>query len=325
MLVATRDPMHSPGTHDGAQHPRPTASHATRFVAAMQIFGSVMAIPVGLGTAYSLYRANFSVDTTCQALRANIISMIDKKIDATARRMLVRHDVETFERTCGGVDPDAEAAFKSLLAAEPPVRHVEAPVRADAAKRVEPPKAEARAEPKEVHKPDLRAAVPAEPVRDRNEAVREPARDMPKETAKEPVKEPVRETKETAKDTIKETIRAAEAPAQQADARWLDAVRGALVAHEKPVAAGAAADATVSRGAPPHPLALPPPPIAAAPLATAPALPPPTQVAEPVRATAAASADPDRPVPPASIPDETGPKPTGWISHVPFVGQVLAK
>src|SRR3569833_4347327 len=163
MLVATRDPMHSPGTHDGAPHPRPTASHATRFVAAMQIFGSVMAIPVGLGTAYSLYRTNFSVDTTCQALRANIISMIDKKIDATARRMLVRHDVETFENTCGAVDPDAEAAFKTLLAAEPPAHLVAAPAKAEPVKRVEASKAEPKIEPKiepkaelakDVHKPD---------------------------------------------------------------------------------------------------------------------------------------------------------------------------
>ena len=124
MLVATRDPMPSPGVHDGASRPPhgQKASHTTRLVAAMQIAGSVLAIPVGLGSAYSIYRANFSVDTTCQTLRANIISMIDKKIDATARRMLVRHDVETFEKTCGGVDPDAEAAFKTLLAAdkEPP-------------------------------------------------------------------------------------------------------------------------------------------------------------------------------------------------------------
>jgi len=314
MLVATRDPMHSPGTHDDAPRPRPTASHATRFVAAMQIFGSVMAIPVGLGTAYSLYRTNFSVDTTCQALRANIISMIDKKIDATARRMLVRHDVETFENTCGAVDPDAASAFKTLLAAEPPARPVAAPVKAEATKRVaEPPKAEARAEPKDVRKPDLRAAVPAEPVKERKEAVREPVKETPKEIAKEPVKEVAKA--------------ATEAPAQQSDARWLDAVRGALVAHEaKAATADAAIDASATRGAPPHPLALPPPPIAAVPVATAPALPPPTQVADPARAEASAMrSDPDRPVPPGSIPDENAPKPTGWVSHVPFVGQVLAK
>ena len=30
--------------------------------------------------------------------------------------MLVRRDVEEFEKTCAAVDPDATAAFKSLLA-----------------------------------------------------------------------------------------------------------------------------------------------------------------------------------------------------------------
>jgi hypothetical protein len=319
MLVATRDPMHSPGSPDGSSRPHqaPMAPRSTRVMAAMQIAGSVLAIPVGLGSAYSLYRANFSVDTTCQALRANIISMIDKKIDATARRMLVRHDVETFETTCGGVDPDAEAAFKTLLA-EPAVTAVTAAH----PKRVDVPKAEVRAEPKhepaiEVHKPDLRLAVPAE-------SVREPA----KERSKEAVRERAVETpKEGAKESAKAV--AAEVSAQQhdvaTDARWLDAVRGALVAHEKPMPAEAAADAAVSRGAPPHPLALPPAPLAAAPIAAAPILPAPTQVSEPVHAAASAPVDADRLVPPASIPEQTGPKPTGWISHVPFVGQVLAK
>jgi hypothetical protein len=81
----------------------------------------------------------------------------------------------------------------------------------------------------------------------------------------------------------------------------------------------------VIRGAPPHPLALPPPPVPAAPVATAPALPPATQVSDPTAVAAAPPADPDRLVPPAAIPDQSGPKPTGWLSHVPFVGQVLAK
>jgi hypothetical protein len=250
--------------------------------------------------------------------------MIDKKIDATARRMLVRHDVETFEKTCGGVDPDAEAAFKTLLA-EPvvPVKRIEAP----AVKRAEPAKAEVRTEPKaepakDVRKLELRAAVPAEPAKERvKEIAREPVKETPKPVAKEVAREPAQAT---------------EAAAQQhdpaTDAQWLDAVRGALVAHEKPAATEAAADAVVTRGAPPHPLAVPPPPIAAAPaagapVAIAPALPPPTQVADPVRANAAppADSDPDRLVPPASIPEQTGPKPTGWLSKVPFVGQALAR
>lgn len=337
MLVATRDPVPSPGAHEHPSRPH-QAPRSTRFMTAMQIAGSVLAIPVGLGSAYSVYRANFSVDTTCQTLRANIIAMIDKKIDATARRMLVRHDVETFENTCATVDPDAAAAFKTLLA-EPPA-HVAAP----AAKRVGPkaePKAEAKSEVKsdakteparDVRKPELRTAVRAEPAR-------EPAKPRSRE-AREPVKE-------SAKAPARETNKAAEAAAEQhdaaTDARWLDAVRGALVAHEK--TADAPAGPTPVRGAPPHPLAVMPaapaaPAAEAAPasapaapaaeptaVATAPALPPPTQVAEPAPPDAdmGQPANPDRPVPPASIPEPSGPKPDGWLSKVPFVGQVLAK
>jgi hypothetical protein len=59
-------------------------------------------------------------------------------------------------------------------------------------------------------------------------------------------------------------------------------------------------------------------------------LPPPTQVSEPAGpapadAAMARPADPDRPVPPAPIPEPDGAQPTGWLSKVPFVGQVLAK
>ena len=149
MLVATRDPLPAPGAHDGSSRPPhvPVHSRSSRIMTAMQIAGSVLAIPVGLASAYSVYRANFSTDTTCQTLRANIISMLDRKLDPTTQRMLVRHDVETFEKTCGGVDPDAEAAFRTLLAigkgapanVAAPVKHVEAPARVE-------PKA-AKAEP----------------------------------------------------------------------------------------------------------------------------------------------------------------------------------
>ena len=94
----------------------------------LQVVGSLLAIPVGLASGYSIYRANFSVETTCQSLRANIVSMIDKSVDAGTRRMLVRRDVETFEQTCGTVDPDATAAFKALLAADKPAAAGCAPV-----------------------------------------------------------------------------------------------------------------------------------------------------------------------------------------------------
>ena len=345
MLVATRDPMPSPGVHDGSSRPPhiPAHSRSSRFMTAMQIAGSVLAIPVGLASAYSVYRANFSVETTCQTLRGNIISMLDRKLDPTTQRMLVRHDVETFEKTCRGVDPDAEAAFKALLAAgngvtahvTAPVKHVEIPARID-------PKA-AKAQPAhEAAKLELRAAVPAEPVKEHaREAAREPAKITPKEAVKDTSRAPAKDIAKDAKAEVKEQGKpAAEIAALQphdpaTDAQWVDAVRSALTAHPPEQAPEAA---SAARGAPPHPLGeiASAPPTARAPVAVvpaadaAPALPPPTQVGDPDRTVAAATpaasaAKSDHPVPPGSIPDQDGPAPNGWLSKVPFVGQVLAK
>jgi hypothetical protein len=117
MLTATRDPFH-PGAPNAPLPRHDAASRLTRTFTVLQVVGSLLAIPIGLASAYSIYRANFSVETTCQSLRANIVTMLDKGVNATTRRMLVRRDVEAFERSCGAVDPDATTAFKALLAAD---------------------------------------------------------------------------------------------------------------------------------------------------------------------------------------------------------------
>jgi hypothetical protein len=121
MLVARRDPPFTSGAHE-ASHPLAThGMHAApsqpRFMTALQVIGSVLAIPVGLASGYSIYHANFSDAARCQGLRANIVSMLDKSADASTLRLLVRRDVVAFEQSCGAVDPDAVAAFKTLLAA----------------------------------------------------------------------------------------------------------------------------------------------------------------------------------------------------------------
>jgi hypothetical protein len=128
MLVARRDPPFHGDAGDAAPvnfetSPRSKAPRAARFVTAIQMIGSLLAVPVGIGSAYTFYRANFSPETTCQSLRSGIIAMLDKGVDASTRRILVRRDVETFEKACAAVDPDATAAFKALLAGEksPPV------------------------------------------------------------------------------------------------------------------------------------------------------------------------------------------------------------
>jgi hypothetical protein len=121
MLVATRDPPLHFGAHDASRSPGPHTAHAThgvaRFMTVLQVVGSLLAIPVGLASGYSIYHANFSPEAQCHSLRAGIISMLDKNADASTLRLLVRRDVAAFEGSCGAVDPDAVAAFKTLLAA----------------------------------------------------------------------------------------------------------------------------------------------------------------------------------------------------------------
>lgn len=129
MLSAQRDPIPGHGTPDGSSAPRPSVGpHQsantpafTRFIAGVQILATMLAIPVGLASGYSIYRANFSPEAKCGTLRANIISMLDKNADASTLRLLVRRDVATFERSCASVDPDAVAAFKALLVKPAPV------------------------------------------------------------------------------------------------------------------------------------------------------------------------------------------------------------
>jgi hypothetical protein len=280
MLVATRDPMPPHGRPDAAIS---RAAHGARiggFMFVLQLTGSLLAIPVGLASAYSIYRANFSPETTCQSLRNNIIGMIDKQIDATTRRMLVRKDVEMFEKTCGSVDPDAEAAFKSLLAS-------------DAAPALRPATAAFDSMPA----PEWRKAETAKPLKESKG-----------KDAKEQ-KEPER------------VVARIEAHETSPDARWLNAVRSALTAHETE---RAAQQATVKPLAAPVSLrneATMDPPIQ-----IAPDLPPPSSIAAP----AAAAARPnDHPVPPAAIPDKepepatTGSLPprTSWLDHLPLVGR----
>jgi hypothetical protein len=172
MLTATRDPFH-PGAPDASLSRHDHASRLTRTFTVLQVVGSLLAIPIGLASAYSIYRTNFSVETTCQGLRANIVTMLDKGVNATTRRMLVRRDVEAFERSCGAVDPDATTAFKALLAADQAV-----PVALTAAPAVDvkPKEPVRQAEPRPAAPPKQQAAK-ANPVA--AEAVASARRDDP--------------------------------------------------------------------------------------------------------------------------------------------------
>ena len=71
--VFDRDPAMDSGSADPSLPPRPAAGPTppaatpafTRFIAGVQILGTVLAIPLGLASGYSIYRANFSPEAKC--------------------------------------------------------------------------------------------------------------------------------------------------------------------------------------------------------------------------------------------------------------------
>jgi hypothetical protein len=310
MLVARRDPPLHVDARDGASpnfagYPAPKASKLARFVTITQMLGSLLAVPVGIASAYSFYRANFSPETTCQSLRSGIVAMLDKSVDPAARRVLVRRDVEVFEKTCATVDPDATAAFKALLAAD---------------------------------KTAAPAAAPIVPRVQRNEA-------PPKETIRKAEPRPQAPAKQSATAAAPTTAEPARRDPAISDAQWLEAVRQALVTHkqEPPVRAPAPVPDVVktqpqARPAPRDAIS-PSPPVApesqvntSVVPSAAPALPPAIAIAPP---PAAAQATDNHPVPPESIPDSSPPadaaKPNEqnrsrfgkWISAIPLLGNVV--
>jgi hypothetical protein len=261
----------------------------------LQVVGSLLAIPVGLASAYSIYRANFSVETTCQSLRAGIVSMLNKSVDAAAQRMLVRRDVEAFEQTCRTVDPDATAAFKVLLATE-----------------------------KTAAAPAI-VAAPVTPKLQRSETLpKEPVRKVeprPQQAAKQP-------------PAITAPAVAAPAPRDRAtsDTQWLDAVRQAMAAHSvEALPAEAGKPDETAPATRPAQQAIDLPTVASIAAAPAPIAAPIVLVpAEP----AAPRSDVDHPVPPGAIPDPAdaaAAKPNEqersrigkWIAKIPLVNTVV--
>jgi hypothetical protein len=297
MLVARRDPFH-PGAHDaatsqGADVSGRGAPRLARTVSMLQVVGSLLAIPVGLASGYSIYRANFSVDTTCQGLRANIVSMIDKSVDAGTRRMLVRRDIETFEQTCGAIDPDATAAFKALLAADkaaaPVARRPDAPPN-EIVRKAEPiPQLTAKL-PAAASPPAAAAVVRRDPAVSDTQWLDAVRQALVVHGAEPP-------TVDTAKAPVAPAVVPAQRPAPQE----------AVLPPQAPAVAT------------PAPVISP----------VAPALPPAASVETP----AAPPADANHPVPPGAIPDpvdaaaatpdEHHSRIRGWIAKVPLMGNVI--
>jgi hypothetical protein len=296
-----------PQSSAAASHPQAAgrASGLTRLMSTLQIASSLLAVPLGLASGYSIYRANFSVETTCQSLRSSIISMLDKNVDAATRRMLVRRDVAAFEASCGGVDPDAHAAFKTLLAGG-----TKAVTTAAA-----PPVAAAR-------KPEAKSEVKSE--------------------AKVEIKTESKLSKLDFKPELKAAPETAQPDASLSDARWLAAVRQALVTHgpDQADAIEQARQATVKPLRAEAPVMIKQPALVSPPSALQSswiAQPPAPTVPQPAYAEPAPQVNADHPVPPAPIPtlaatgfatpvnaeERSDTRIGGWIAQIPLIGRMI--
>lgn len=304
MLVARRDPPLHSGEYDGA---RMRGHGHSRFMTAVQVIGTLVAIPVGLASVYSIYRSNFTAEARCETLRGNIVSMLDKSTDASTLRMLVRRDVVTFETNCGAVDPDAVKAFKALLVA-------------NAAPKVAPA-APAEAAKQVVHEPVQKPVEMAKPAA------------SPKAAPVAPVVEakPVRRDAESSDanwiNSVREALTHTPAEQEQAAKVLPETPTQRLETNVQPLPVPAAVQ---------PPPALPPAQVRVAPEAPAapPVLlaPPPPALPEPVPVAAAPAPAPaaDHPVPPGSIPDaQPVTKPAepasahSWLAKIPLVNRVV--
>ncbi|HWK97188.1 MAG TPA: hypothetical protein VNR39_17365 [Pseudolabrys sp.] len=324
-MSARREPtFHAAGRADDHHAPAPavhpgqpikSASHFTRFISGFQAVSTLIGVPLALASGYTLYRTNFAPETGCANLRSSIVSMLDKNVDPATRRMLVKRDVEAFERNCGGFDPDAQAAFRTLLATDKAVAQA-APA---AAKPAPKPAVVARDVPKD----DIKKA--------------EPVKEAAKEAAKAELRPAIVEKKPVATAAVEPETPSEAAP--MSDSRWLDAVRSALVEHPGDAETKAAPlkpkPQPVVASKPGEPVLQPnwtvttpvEPPVAQG--AAAP-LPPAVAVSEPQRTI---PADPNRPVPPAAIPAAQfaggnggangGSNSHSWVAQIPFVGRII--
>lgn len=307
--VGRADDHHAsaPAIHPG--QPIKSASHFTRFISGFQAISTLIGVPLALASGYTLYRTNYAPETSCANLRASIVSMLDKNVDPATRRMLVKRDVEAFERNCASFDPDAQAAFRTLLATDKGVAQA-----APLAKPVPKPAVVA----KDVAKDDVKKTEPA------------------KEAVKAELRPAIVEKKAVAVVAEPEVVaQATPEAAPMSDSRWLDAVRHALKTDqpaegdERPAVRKVVKQEPVVPNKPGEPVLNPgwtvtPPPVQPVAQGTAAPLPAPVAVNDIQRT---APADPNRPVPPASIPAaqyaNNGANGGSWIAQIPFVGRII--
>jgi hypothetical protein len=323
MLVARRDPPFESARADDLRAYGHHPVRHSRLATSLQVIGTLLGIPVGLASAYSVYHANFSDEARCETLRANIVSLLDKSADATTLRMLARRDVIAFETTCGAVDPDAVKAFNHLLAARTaPAPQIAPEAVPDTTPHQTAHETAQMPAPKPVHKPVevVKQAAPPKPAAAIVES--------------KPVRTDAKTVDTKTSDTKTSDVKIPDT--KSSDENWVASVREALIhspAHEDAAAAISAAPSQPAPPprvlgtlptpmAPPAQPALAPTSLAAPP---APTLPAPVAVAAPPAPPPAA----DHPVPPGAIPEavlmgkQAEPPSHSWMSKVPILNRVV--
>jgi hypothetical protein len=94
---------------------RKAAMLSQRVVTTLQLVGAALGIPAAAAGSYSAYQSYFSSEATCQRLRTNIVAIMERRIDADAKRTLLRKDIVEFDKSCGNDDPDARTVFQAAL------------------------------------------------------------------------------------------------------------------------------------------------------------------------------------------------------------------
>lgn len=84
-------------------------------VRVLQITGAALGIPAAAAGTFAAYQSYFSTDVTCQRLRSNVVSIMERNVAPDTKRSLLKKDVAEFDKLCGDADPDARAIFQAAI------------------------------------------------------------------------------------------------------------------------------------------------------------------------------------------------------------------
>jgi hypothetical protein len=87
----------------------------TKLVTTLNVCGVLLTVPAGAVGLYTTYRANFSSDVTCRALRSSILSALETDVDAAIKQALVGKDVAEFAHSCTHGDPEEVRALVTAI------------------------------------------------------------------------------------------------------------------------------------------------------------------------------------------------------------------